>query len=86
MFKIIAIFKAIGDLLPAIIAFVMQLEAAMPEKDQGSIKRELLREVLKAAFETTKDGQITFDEIWPLVEKTIGLLVTAFKTTGVFKK
>ena len=86
MLKIIAVMRIIAAMFPLVVEFIRQIEAAFPEKEQGSMKREMLRELLQAAYVAAADGKISFDEVWPLLDKTIAIIVDKFNIAGVFKK
>lgn len=75
MDKIIAILR----LLPAIIEAIKALEAAIPGSGQGEAKLAALRGILEAA-----DSTIT--NLWPTIERVVGVVVGLFNKTGAFAK
>jgi hypothetical protein len=75
MEKLLTILK----LLPAIIAAVQAIEAAVPEAGKGAEKLEAVRQILQ----TLDDASTT---LWPQIAATIGVLVNLFNTVGAFKK
>ncbi len=67
------------NLLPMLISLIKTIEAAMPEKGQGTVKLALIKEILIATDNT-------ISAIWPLVELAINALVKGFNVSGTFKK
>lgn len=75
MDKILMVIK----LLPALIEAIKVLELALPGVGQGEQKLVALRGILEAIDSNVKD-------LWPSIEKVVGVLVGVFNNTGVFKK
>jgi len=75
MDKIMMIVK----LLPMLIEVLKSIESAIPGNSKGEQKLAAVREIMEIA-----DGSIA--QVWPTVEKVIGVLVKAFNATGVFTK
>jgi hypothetical protein len=71
--------RFILSLLPAIIRAVKEIEAVLPEAGLGELKLRLVRESLESAVDQVS-------ELWPLLEKLIGLVVKIFNDAGLFKK
>lgn len=67
------------QLVPAIINVVKAIEQAIPGSGLGSEKLAAVKEILASAYENA-------EEIWPVLEKIIRILVDVFNKTGVFKK
>ena len=67
------------QLFPAIIAAIKSLEEFLPVDGAGKEKLDIIKKTLEIADSTSK-------EIWPMLEKIIGLLVSAANTLGIFKK
>jgi len=67
------------QIVPAIIAVVKALEEAAGQAGIGKEKLATVRQILEVAY----DG---VSEIWPYVEKIIGVVVGFFNAVGVFKK
>ena len=66
-------------LLPAIIEALKAIENAIPGEGKGEQKLSALRGILEAVDSNLKD-------LWPSIEKVVGVLVNVFNNTGVFKK
>ena len=66
-------------LLPVIIEALKAIENAIPGEGKGEQKLSALRGVLEAVDGSLKD-------LWPSIEKVVGVLVNVFNNTGVFKK
>ena len=66
-------------LLPAIIEAIKAIENAIPGEGKGEQKLSALRGILEAVDSNLKD-------LWPSIEKVVGVLVNVFNNTGVFKK
>ena len=75
MDKILMVIK----LLPALIEAIKVLESLIPGVGQGEQKLVALRGILEAIDSNVKD-------LWPSIEKVVGVLVGVFNNTGVFKK
>ena len=75
MDKILMVVK----LLPALIEAIKVLESALPGVGQGEQKLVALRGILEAIDSNVKD-------LWPSIEKVVGVLVGVFNNTGTFKK
>lgn len=69
----------IVQLIPALISLIKAIEEALPAAGLGAEKLAAVRKIIEAAFEGAK-------EAWPIIEKVIGILVSLFNSTGVFKK
>ena len=72
------IFLLVIQLIPALINLIKAMEEAIPEAGFGPRKLQAVREILQASY----DG---ITEIWPMVEKIIGIFVELFNKTGKFK-
>lgn len=86
MIKILGILKLILTLLPVVVDAVKVLEAAFPQGGQGAAKLAALREIIAGAFSAAQDIGVTFEEIWPALERTVSALVGLFNKTGAFKQ
>ena len=78
--------KLVLQLLPLIIDAVSAIENALPEGGTGKAKLGLVREVIQAGFDTATDVVVSFDQVWPIIEKTVGAIVSTFNAVGKFKK
>ena len=67
------------QLIPALITALKAIEEAIPGSGQGEQKLSAIRGILEAV-----DGSIT--SLWPQISSVIGVLVTLFNNTGIFKK
>ena len=67
------------NLLPALITAMKAIEEAVPGQGQGEQKLAAIRAILEGA--NTQIGSY-----WPLIEKTVGILVGLFNKTGAFVK
>lgn len=69
----------IAKLLPVLIDIIKAMEAAIPGSSKGEAKLAAVREILE-----TVDA--TVGQLWPTIEKVIGVVVKVFNATGVFNK
>lgn len=67
------------QLIPALITALKAIEEAIPGSGKGEQKLSAIRGILEAV-----DGSIT--SLWPQISSVIGVLVTLFNNTGIFKK
>jgi len=74
----IAIVKVILELLPAIIAALKAIEAALPEANKGAEKLSLVREIVEGVSDDAKKN-------WPYIELAIAKIVAFFNKVGIFK-
>lgn len=65
------------NLIPAIITAIKAIEDAIPESNAGAEKLAAIRKIIEVAY-----GQAI--TMWPIIEKTIGILVELFNKTGTF--
>lgn len=82
----LTIIKTVLSLLPVILEVVRAIETALPEGGQGAQKLALIRNALAAAFSAAGDAAISFETIWPALEKTVAAVVGLFNSVGAFKK
>jgi len=68
---------AILQLIPALIAAIKAIEAAIPGSGQGEAKLAAIRESLEVA-----DAKAS--EIWPKIEAVVGIFVALFNKTKAF--
>lgn len=83
--QLAVILKLIITYLPLIIQLIKTVEAQYPEAGLGKMKLDAVRGMLEAAFDQAQDFNDKFDEIWPVLEKTITKVVSFMNATGFFK-
>ncbi len=86
MNKVILVIKIVAALWASVIALVKQAEEMLPEQGQGAQKLAMVRAALEAAFQTFKDLEVRFEEVWPTIAALIGSVVSVYNARGVFKK
>ena len=86
MAQLIAIFKVVAVLAPLVQQLVRAAEETLPEGSSGKAKLALVRGWLEMAMSAQNDLGVAFTTIWPLLEATVTMVVTAYHETGVFKK
>jgi hypothetical protein len=67
------------SIIPAIIAAIRAIEAAVPDSGQGKQKLDAVIAIIEAADESVK-------KLIPQFSAVIGIIVNLFNVTGVFKK
>lgn len=67
------------QLIPALIAALKAIEDAIPGSGLGEQKLAAVRAMLEVI-----DGSVS--KLWPQISGVIGVLVSLFNATGVFKK
>lgn len=80
--KWIQIAKAVLMLLPAIIAAMKALEEAIPGQGRGELKLRLIRQTLETAYVGINRTKVSFDDVWPSLQRIIGDLVVDFNDIG----
>lgn len=78
--------RIVLGLLPILIDAIKAIEAAFPASGQGTVKLELLRGIVEKAYNAGTGALAKFEDIWPVMEETIALLVKFMNSTGIFKK
>ena len=63
----------IAKLIPVLIEIIKAVEAAIPGEGKGEAKLVMVRQILEVT-----DSTIT--NIWPSLEKVIGIIVTTFNS------
>ncbi|MDQ5880153.1 MAG: hypothetical protein QG638_2890 [Pseudomonadota bacterium] len=86
MNKVILVIKIVAALWASVIALIKQAEEMLPEQGQGAQKLAIVRAALEAAFQTFKDLEVRFEEVWPTLAAMIASVVAVFNSRGVFKK
>lgn len=77
--KYITTLKIIFDLIPTLIVAMKAIEDAIPGNGKGEQKLAAIRQIVEATNDSLK-------ELWPMLEKTINILIGLFNATGAFKK
>ena len=70
---------AILQIIPALIAVVRAVENAIPESGKGKDKLAMVRQMLEVSY-------AGIAELWPALEKVIGVMVSTFNQLKVFSK
>lgn len=83
--QVAAILKIIITYLPLIIQLIKTVEAQFPDAGLGKVKLDAVRGMLEATFDQAQDFNDKFDDIWPVLEKTIDKVVSFMNVTGMFK-
>lgn len=84
--QLVAILKLIITYLPLIIELIKTIEKQFPEAGLGKFKLETIRGMLEASFDAAGDFNDKFDDVWPVLEKTITKVVSFMNAAGLFKK
>ena len=69
---------AIIQMIPGIIKAIQAFEEAIPVQGAGKEKLAAMIEIIKTAYSAGA-------ELAPIIEKTIGILVSLFNKLGIFK-
>lgn len=84
--EFIVILKLIISILPMVIEAIKLVEQAIPGAGKGEEKLAATRSILESSYKISTNAVMSFDAIWPALQKTIAGLVSAFNATGVFTK
>lgn len=82
----LAIIKLVLSLLPLIIEAVKTIESAYPMSGKGQLKLELVKSVIEQAYNSGTGFVSKFEDVWPVIQKTIASVVAFMNETGLFKK
>lgn len=75
------IISTIRQLMPAIVALVQQIDAALPQPGQGQQKLAMARSILETAVANMQGVEVTFDTLWPALSAVIASVVAISKAT-----
>ena len=84
--QFLATIKAVLSLLPLLVEAIKVLEAAFPQSGTGQAKLEVLKGTVQAAYSASNDAVGSFEQVWPVLQATVGGLVGVFNQSGLFKK
>lgn len=84
--KYLEIAKLVLALFPVLISAIKAVEEAIPGQGNGEQKLAMVRGVLENAFKVATDVTVQFEALWPALAGVIGSVVTAFNSSGIFKK
>ena len=77
--KYLQIISTVLSLLPSVIQAIKAIEDAIPGAGKGEAKISAIRQIIEACDAGAK-------ELWPVLQKVIGILVATFNSVGVFSK
>lgn len=80
--KWLQIARAVLMLIPAIIAAIQALEEAIPGEGKGEQRLAAIREILQKIHAGANETLVSFEEVWPALASTIGVLVATFNSVG----
>jgi len=69
---------AIMSIIPALIKVIVAIEEAFPQPGAGREKLAAVREIMTTAYEGISD-------IWPSIEKIVGVVVSLANAIGAFR-
>lgn len=84
--QVVAVTKAVIQLLPILVDLIKAVEAALPGTGRGEQKLMMVRAALEGAYSTISDATVTFEKVWSALNPLIGAVVAGFNKTGTFKK
>jgi len=80
-------FLALFQLIPVIIKAVIQIEESIPLSGVGVTKIDLLVNILKAFYDAEESirKEFPWDKLKSIIMSAVSIIVTAFKSLGIFK-
>lgn len=84
--QFIEILKLIISILPLLIEAITTVENAIPGKSNGEAKLAVIKSVIETVYQSSNDISVKIDKLWPAVQSVISGLISAFNSTGLFKK
>lgn len=84
--QLITILKLIISLLPLLIDAIKAIEAAMPGTGKGATKLAAVQSIVESAYKASSDALPPFEDIVPVLQKTVESIIAGFNVTGVFAK
>jgi hypothetical protein len=84
--KFLSILKLVVSILPLLIDAIKAIEEAIPGTGKGEAKLAAVRGVVESTYKVSTDVQPAFEQLWPVIQKTVGGIVDGFNAAGVFKK
>ena len=80
--KWLRIARAVLMLLPALITAIKAIEKEFTQQGMGTQKLEAIRTILENIYKSFNDVSLSFEEIWPQLEMTVGVMVGLFNSLG----
>ena len=84
--KFFQILGFVVQILPMMLQMIKSVEEAVPGGGNGKDKMSMVRQALEVVVQESGDLKMSFEEIWPTLEKIIGIAVRTFNATGIFSK
>lgn len=78
----LAILSTVRQLMPAIVALVQDIEAALPQPGQGQQKLAMARAILQTSITDMQGVGVAFDTLWPALSAVIAGEVAIAKATA----
>jgi hypothetical protein len=85
MAQFIMIVQLVIQLFPQVLALVKAIEEAFPQGQLGASKLAMVRASLETTFQHLQGASVTFEQVWPTLEKMIAAAVALYKAKGDFK-
>lgn len=70
--------------LPVLIQVMKHVEEAIPGQGAGEQKLAAVRGILESMYGVSSKGLMAFAELWTALEGSVGVLVKAFNSRGIF--
>ena len=80
----IVILKLIVQLLPVVLDTIKIAETEIPQSGQGAAKLAFVKNILTQTVDVSKD--VSAADYSTAIEKAVGIAVSLFNATGIFKK
>jgi hypothetical protein len=84
--QFLTLLKLIVSILPVLIDAIKVIEYAIPGAGKGEAKLAAVRSVVESAYKVSTDTLPSFEQMWPVLQKTITGIVDGFNAAGNFKK
>jgi hypothetical protein len=84
--QFLTVLKLVVSILPLLIEAIKAIEEAIPGAGKGEAKLAAVRSVVESSYGFASKELPVFEQLWPVVQKTVGGIVDGFNTAGVFKK
>jgi hypothetical protein len=84
--QFLAVIKLVISILPMLIEAIKLIEQAIPGSGNGEAKIMAVKSVVESSYTAANDAMPAFETFWPVLQKTVTGIVSAFNKSGTFSK
>lgn len=80
--KLLAIFAALAKLAPITLGLIKVAQDALPPESRGAQRAALVRDLIEEVMLADGNPDLTIDDVWPYLRRTITNQVDALRERG----